>query len=161
MITLPEKDTDHGAESRLLLAECRGPSLAGYNLADARTCMQLMHLVLWNRVKDPGPFLAKAKTLVAVITAKGQFRGFEPYPDFDPLIANNIQQMIEIANNQKDKRSGHFADFLNTALSVAAGPIMTDPSKGALTAWRTAGSGSPGSHFKLHQTVLGTDFYFV
>jgi hypothetical protein len=161
MIILPEKGTDEGAEIRVLLAECRGPSFIGYNLAIATQCMQLMDLVLWNRVDNPGPFLAKEATLLAVIKARGQFKGFEHYPDYSHLIVHNIQQLINIANNPKDKRHTDFAAFINTAADVASQlDRVPDPSKqGTLAAWRTAGSGSPGSGFTYVTTVWGTDFY--
>jgi hypothetical protein len=162
MITLPPKSTDEGAETRLLLAECRGPSFSGYNLADATNCMQLMDLVLWNRVDDPKKFLAKAPTLVAVITAKGQFKGFGQYPHYDNAIVNNIQQMIDIANNPKDSRATQFASFISAAIKIAKAPqTIPEPSPGTLTAWRTAGSGSPGLGFTFFQTVFGTAFYYT
>lgn len=160
MITLPPKDKDEGLETRLLLAECRGPSFPGYDLADATTCMQLMDVVLWNRVEDPTPYLAKHKTLLSVVTARGQFKGFERYPHYDSSIVHNIQQMINIANNAKDKRCGDFADFITAAMAVAGAQTFVDPSSGTLTGWRTAGSGSPGAGFTLFKTILGTEFYF-
>jgi|SRR5579864_8589206 len=160
MISLPARGTDEGAESRLLLAECRGPSFSGYSLDDATSCMQMMDRVLWNRVNNPRPFLAKNSTLLAVIKAHGQFQGFQNYPNYDAAIANNIQQMIDIANNAHDKRAPVFSSFIKKAIEIARDPTISDPSPGSLTAWRTAGSGSPGPGFKLFTTVLGTTFYY-
>jgi hypothetical protein len=162
MVKLPDKGTDEGAETRLLLAECRGPSFSAYNLADATLCMQLMDLVLWNRVhNNPKQFLAKHATLIGVITAPGQFAGFEKYPNYDSQIVHNIQSMVNIANNPKDKRSSDFADFINAAMTVAGAPMISDPSNGLLAAWRTGGSSSPGSNFTLYKTVFGNDFYYM
>ena len=160
MLKIPDKHTDEGAETRLLLAECRSPAFSSYSLADATSCMQLMDLVLWNRVThNPRQFLAKHATLVGVITARGQFQGFENYPNYDSRIVHNIQSMIDIANNPKDKRSSDYTDFINAAMSVAAATTINDPSPGLLAAWRTGGSSSPGTGFTLFKTVLGTDFY--
>ncbi len=161
MITLPARGTDEGAETRVLLAECRGPAVQGYNIADATTCFQLMDLVLWNRVANPKPFLAKAATLVAVIKAHGQFQGFESYPNYSSGIAQNIQDQLDIANNPKDKRSTVYATHISTAIRIAGADTIADPSPGALTAWRTGGSGSPGSGFTLYKTALGNSFYYM
>lgn len=160
MITLPDRTTDEGLEARVLLAECRGPSFSGYVLADAVTCMQFMDLVLWNRVKNPTPFGAKRPTLQSVVTAKGQFAGFESYPNYKDGIRKNIQAMIDIANNSKDKRNVSFAAHIQAALDVAKNATILDPSPGKLVAWRTAGSGSPGAGFTLFRTVSGTTFYY-
>jgi hypothetical protein len=161
MITLPARGTDEGAETRVLLAECRGPAFQGFNMAEATTCFQLMDLVLWNRVSNPKPFLAKASTLVAVITAHNQFQGFESYPNYSAAIVQNIQQLVDIANNSKDKRSTVFSDFIGTAMRIAGAATIADPSPGTLTAWRTGGSGSPGPGFTFYKTVLGNSFYYM
>lgn len=161
MTALPAKNTDAGAETRLLLAECRGPSFPGYNLAMAKQCMQLMDLVLRNRIKNPRPFLSKAGTLLSIITAPRQFQGFRNYPNYDAGIMHNIQEMVDIANNPRDHRATVFAEFIQMAIRIALGRSITDPTPGALSAWRTAGSGSPGPNFILFKTVLGTSFYYV
>lgn len=161
MITLPAKTTDEGTETRVLLAECRGPSYGSYSLSVATTCMQLMDLVLWHRVANPRPFGARGHSLQAVIKARGQFAGFENYPNYDSAIVARIQAMINIANNSRDARSQDFADFINAAIGVSNAPTIPDPSAGTLVSWRTAGSSSPGSGFTLYNTVLGIDFYFM
>ncbi len=161
MIKLPSRDTDEGIESRVLLAECHGPAYASFNLADATQCMQMMDLVLWNRVENPKPFGAKAKKLLDVVKAKGQFRGFENYPNYLPAIASQIQNAIDIANNSKDRRSLDYVGFINSAINIAQSPsTIGDPSPGTLVAWRTAGSGSPGSGFLKHATIAAIDFYY-
>ena len=150
------------AETRLLMAECRGPASAGYSLADAKACMEFMDLVLWNRVDNPQPFLAKANTLVAVLTAPGQFAGFQTYPNYSAAIVKRLQDILNIANSPKDKRAQAYTDFINAAIDIAArSTTIPDPSPGAVTAWRTAGSGSPGQGFTFFRTILGNSFYYV
>src|SRR5438067_2501101 len=134
MIALPVKTTDEGLESRILLAECRGPSFPNYVLADAKTCMQFMDRVLWNRVANPTPFGAKDSTLLSVVKAKGQFGGFENYPSYNAGIRKNIQDMMDIANNNKDKRNAAFAAHIQAALEVASAPSILDPTPGKLVA---------------------------
>lgn len=160
MIQLPPRGHDDGAESRLLLAECRGPAIAGYNLADAKLCMQLMDVVLWYRVANPRLFLAKHASLLAVITAPGQFQGFQSYPNYSQEIVYRIQQMIDVANNPKDHRSPSFAQHIRTAIGVSNDKTIEDPSP-HLAAWRTSGSSAPGSEFSFYKTVLGMDFYSI
>jgi len=160
MVSLPDRMTDAGIEVRILMAECRGPSLPGYSSADAKTCMEFMHIVLWNRVADPRPFGAKQATLLAVITAAGQFAGFENYPDYSGGIRQNLQRMLDIANDSKDSRNAQFTEFIQIAIDVAKNRTILDPTPGKLVGWRTGGSGSPGGGFKLFRTVAGTDFYY-
>lgn len=163
MIELPPKDDTVGVEVRVLLAECRGPSSKSYILSDAKTAMQLMDRVLWNRLRDPARFGARgAKSLADIIKAPGQFAGFQNYPKYDMAIVNRIQAMVNIANSgAKDKRSPNFANFINAAIEVAKNQSIQEPSPGTLASWRTAGSGSPGSNFKLHTTLAGNDFYYI
>lgn len=93
MVALPPKETAEGVEARLLLAECRSPAYQKtYSLGDATQAMQLMDRVLWNRLKNPRPFGAPGATeLVEIIKAKGQFAGFENYPNYDTAIVSNLQ----------------------------------------------------------------------
>jgi hypothetical protein len=160
LLKLPDPATDEGAETLLLLAECRGPSFPGYSLKDATTCMQLMDLVLWNRVDNPAPFLAKDRLLLSVMRARGQFQGFENYPACDESFSHRIQQMVDIANDPEDRRSRDFTDFINAAIDVARADTIPETSLGKLTAWRTAGSGSPGKGFTLFKQISGIEFYW-
>jgi hypothetical protein len=161
MIALPDRTTDAGLEARVLLGECRGPFQSGYSLEDATTCMQFMDLVLWNRVQNPKPFLAKEKTLLSVVTAPGQVAGFELYPNYNNGIRQNIQNMLNIANSSKDKRSAACEAHIQAALDIAnSDETIADPTGGTMVAWRTFGSGSPGDSFKLFRTVLFNTFYF-
>ena len=162
MITLPEKNSDVGAEARLLLAECPGPGLAGYTLDKAKGAMQLMDAVLRNRLLNPGPFLAKgAKYLRDIIKAKGQFAGFEGYPLYNNGIRQNIQSALNIANDPKDKRHEAYTGFINAAIDIANSTMYSDPSPGKLSSWRTAGSSSPGKTFQFYKSVFGNDFYYL
>ncbi|MEY4562742.1 MAG: hypothetical protein RLZZ618_2019 [Pseudomonadota bacterium] len=162
MITLPEKKSDDGVEARVLLAECRGPAASSYTIELAAEAMQLMDAVLWNRMANPGPYMAKgAKTLADIVRAPKQFEGFGKYPDYDPKIRQRIQDAIDIANNPKDSRQAAYAEFVNKAIEIAKSAYFTDPSPGTLASWRTANSGSPGKNFTLYKTLLGNDYYYV
>ncbi|MGO4715376.1 hypothetical protein [Bradyrhizobium sp. 2TAF24] len=163
-ITLPDRNTDEGAETRLLMSEARGPSFASFNLSDTTRAMALMDLVLVNRLTNrPGRFGAPgASTLRDIIKAKGQFAGFETYPNYDSRIVGRLQNMLSIANNTSDRRSGDFTSFIQAAIDRANAPnAIVDPSPGLLCAWRTAGASSPGSAFTLHVSVAGNDFYYI
>ena len=96
---------------------------------------------------------------MAVIKARGQFKGFEHYPNYDAGIIHNIQQLVDIANNPKDKRNGDFTDFIDAAINIANSPTIANPTNDPISAWRTANSGSPGSSFTFFKTVFGNDFY--
>jgi hypothetical protein len=162
MITLPAKNTNEGAETRILLSECRGPAASGYTLANAKDCMRHMDLVLWNRLADPGKFGARGATTIAgILTAPGQFAGFAKYPNYDASIVNRIQSMLNIANSSKDKRSSDYADFINAAMAIARGALMTEPTTGTLAFWRTSGHAGPGGGATFHKTIGGIDFYFI
>ena len=119
MITLPEKNSDEGAEARLLLAECPGPGHPSYTLDKATGAMQLMDAVLRNRLLNPGPFLAKgAKTLRDIIKAKGQFAGFEGYPSYNNGIRQNIQRyLFTLPQCRREAQLGRWAATASRALA--------------------------------------------
>jgi hypothetical protein len=100
------------------MAECRGPSVKDYTLDSATQCMQLMKLVLSNRLKNhPQQFGARGATaLIDIIKAPKQFQGFENYPNYSAEIVARLQSMLDIANNEKNQRHGDFADFINAAV---------------------------------------------
>ncbi len=161
MLQLPDRNSDEGVESRVLLAECPGPANPNYTIELASEAMQLMDAVLWNRMKNPGPFLAAhAKSLADVVRARGQFRGFEKYPDYNAGIINNIQNALDIANNPKDARSAAYIAFVNKAVEIEKSANYKDPSPGKLASWRAANSGTPGKGFLFYKTVFGNDFYY-
>jgi hypothetical protein len=145
MITLPNANGDEGVETRVLLAECRGPSFESYALTTAVECMRLMDTVLRNRMKNPGPFLARgAKSLADIVKARGQFAGFEKYPSYDNQIKMRLLDMLNIANN--------------TAIGIAKSAEYSDPSPGTLVGWRTSKRGAPGGGFIKFKTLLGIVF---
>jgi hypothetical protein len=161
-ISLPDKNTDAGLETIVLLAECMTPANSRYSLEDAKLAMQLMDAVLWNRVDNPRPYGARAGAgLKDIVTAKGQFAGFENYPNINATVQKRIQLCVDIANNPKDSRSGAYTAFVTAAIERASAPSIEDPSPGFLTGWRTAGHGSPGASFTEYKTVLGNTFFWV
>jgi hypothetical protein len=158
----PRDNTDLSVEVRVLLAECESPLRSGYTLQAAATCMQLMDLVLWNRLKDPGKFGARrAKSLVDIVKAKRQFDGFEDYPNYSGSVRDRIQEIVNIANAEKDTRRPACAAHVKAAIEVAEGERIVDPSPGVLAAWRTAARGSPGGNFKMYTTVLRNTFFYI
>jgi hypothetical protein len=161
MISLPPKNDDEGAETRLLLAECAGPSMPAYTLSDATTCMQLMDRVLWNRFINSDKWRKGATSIADIIRVPNQFAGFEKYPSLDSNIENTIQSMVSIANNTKDKRSPAFVAYINVAKTIATTPGIPDPSLGTLAFWRTANHGSPGGGSVEYKTVLGNTFFYI
>jgi hypothetical protein len=74
--------------------------------------------------------------LADIVRARGQFAGFESYPNYSVTIRNRIQTCLDIANNAKDSRSGAYADFINAAIDCATDSDIDDPSPGFLVAWR-------------------------
>lgn len=162
MIAIPERNTDEGLETRVFMAECRDPEAQGYDVDDAKTCMQWMDLVLWNRINNkPKQFMAKHATLIGVLTAPGQFQDFQHYPNYSAVLVHRLQKMIDIANTPKDKRSGKYTDFIQTAMDVASAATVPDLSPGLLTAWVTAGANPPGGKFTYYDTSGGNDFYYI
>lgn len=162
-IKLPGRMEPSGLEARVLLAESSTPARKDYTGADAKLCMELMDRVLWNRVANPKTFGAKKNSnLLGVIKAKGQFAGFESYPDYAASIVTRIQSLLDIANGKNDLRAPTYAAHVQLSLDLAANPLPTpDPSPGALVSWRTEGHGGPGSNFKMFKTILGITFYYI
>ncbi|CAD5255394.1 conserved hypothetical protein [Bosea sp. 62] len=126
--------------------------------------MKHMDRVLNNRLSNrPAQFGAPGATSITdIIKAKGQFAGFEKYPIYDASISTRLQKMLDIANNNKDRRAQEFADFVEAAIAIATSSMMiAEPSTGILAGWRTGGASSPGGSFKKHATIGGIDFYFI
>ena len=161
MVKLPPETLDEGLEARLLLAEVRGPLQAGYNLADATTAMQWMHIILQNRMADPKPFGASQGTLVSVVTAPGQFAGFERYPRVGQAILTNLNTLLRIANAKNNRQASVCESHLEAAVATAKAKNLVDPSPGRLLAWRTAGATSPGKDFILFRRFLFNDYYYL
>lgn len=161
--TLPLPDSAPGMLVRLFLAEVRSPDYASYSAADAKKSMQWMRLVLENRLahKDPGIFAAKgAKTLIDIVKAKNQFKGFEGYPAIDTETSGRIDGAIALVNNDADKRQDKYKAYVDLAVEVAKGSVPVDPCPTRLYGWRTAGSSAPGGSFvAFGSPVVGNQFY--
>jgi hypothetical protein len=166
---LPPDSTDEGAVARLLLAEGGTPSFPAYVEAVALLSMQLMKLVLYNRLNNhPEYYGARgAKNYADVIrghfgagNAGEQFAGFRNYPNIRKAVADNIQASIDLANATEDGRSAAFFTYVNNAIVVAGSEPIADPSPGLLDGWRTAGTGSPGSSSIDYQTLAGNTFFY-
>jgi hypothetical protein len=160
-VSLPEGSTDAGMLTRLLLAETRAPGGPGYSLEAATEAMQLMRLVLENRLKTPSGRWASqgARTLRDVVRSPGQFAGFEGYPTLSSGMTQLIDNMVAIANDAGDGRSQRMRAHIEAAIGVARGPVPRDPTNGGVYWWRTEGSGSPGTGISVYKTVLGNTFY--
>jgi hypothetical protein len=159
---LPAENTQEGLVTRLLLSETQTPSNLTYKDADAQKAMEWMHLVLYNRLKDPTRFGAKKNAgIVDLIKAKGQFAGFENYPKIAAGVQARIADILKRANNINDTKQSEFRQHVQHALDTAAlkAPI-SDPSPNGLIGWRTANHGSPGEEFIAYETPLaGNQFY--
>jgi hypothetical protein len=161
-LALPAKNKTEGIVARLLLAETSTPAHSKYTLADAVTCMERMVLVLNNRLKNPSQFAATGKTIEDIISAPGQFAGFEAYPKNYAKVIPRLQGIIDRANDNTLPNQRAYQDHLTEAIRLAtahASPI-TDPSTTELIGWRTAGHGSPGPNFiAFDPPLLGIQFF--
>jgi hypothetical protein len=161
-LTLPPASGNEGLLVRLFLAESRSPDEASYNIEDSKKGMEWMELVLHNRLKNnPSQFGAsKAKSITDIVKAKGQFKGFENYPNTDPSLLSRINNIFTLANSNNDLRQPKYRRFVENALAVAKPKLPRDPSPNGLYGWRTIGSGSPGGRFVAYGSALsGNQFY--
>jgi hypothetical protein len=161
-LELPAASSEEGLLARLLLAESINPGMPGYDAAKSRTGMQWMRVVLANRLKDPGSFGAKGATTVReVVTAPGQFAGFEKYPALGSKQEKVITAVLATANDDSDARQEKYARFVRDALEVAQSKsVIADPCPTGLYGWRTVGHGSPGKGFAAYGGPLsGNQFY--
>jgi hypothetical protein len=168
-VALPAKNTVQGAVARILLAEARDPGNSQYKAEDSKTAMQWMKVVLQNRLNNkPAQFMAPhAKTLIDIIKARGQFAGFSNYPNYSIKVSDRLQAILDIANAAKDQRSADYTVFVQNAIDVANSPTIADPSRAqypnskGLSAWRTAGTKSPGPRFSSYKDLAGNSFYLL
>jgi hypothetical protein len=160
-ISLPPASTVEGMLTRLLLAETRAPGGSGYSPGDAAESMRLMRVVLENRLATPSGRWASAgaRAMGDVVRARGQFHGFEGYPDLPDGIEGLIGNMVEIANNSSDGRQPGMRAHVQLAISTASGERPSDPTRQGLYWWRTEGSGAPGTGISRYKSVLGNTFY--
>lgn len=161
-ITLPDRNTIPGAVARLLMSEARGPANGAYVAADTLRAMQWMRRVLENRLgNDPAQFAAPhATNVIDIIKAPNQFAGFSGYPNYSPQTRDRLQQMLDLANNDGDRRQAQYREFVRNAITVAqAATAIRDPCPTGLYGWRTQGSASPGGRFVQYQNLTGNTFY--
>jgi hypothetical protein len=159
---LPARNTTEGLVARLLLAETTTPANSKYTLADAATCMERMILVLNNRLKNPGQFASRGTRIEDIITAPGQFEGFEAFPKNYAKVIPRIQGILDKANDNTVASQGAYQAHLDKAIELAtkhSSPI-SDPSTTELIGWRTAGHGSPGPNFvAFDPPLMGIQFF--
>ena len=74
MITLPDQMSVAGIKARLFLCECPAPSDHSYTPDDAAEAINLMDVVIRNRVANPRPFMATGPSVLAVVQARGAGR---------------------------------------------------------------------------------------
>ncbi|HEY3744031.1 MAG TPA: hypothetical protein VGL53_29505 [Bryobacteraceae bacterium] len=160
-VSLPSDATDEGLLARLFIAEVPSPEDKRYNLADAKTSMIWMRVVVENRLKKPDVKWASAgaKSLQDVIRAPVQFEGFPSYPTLIKRIRDLIADTISIANNGNDTRRAEYKAFVDAALEVAAMKSVTDPSPKGLFWWMTSGMGTPGNDAEVFMRKLGNTFF--
>ena len=161
-LVLPAAATDAGLLARLFLAETLGPlASSSYNLADAKTSMRLMHVVVSNRLKTPSALWgsANARTLQDVVQSHSQFAGFEQYPTLASGVQYVIDQVVILANQGSNANLHLLRDFVQAAFDEAAQKNPIDPSSTGLYWWRTGGSGAPTNTAKVYRTVSHNTFY--
>jgi hypothetical protein len=151
-LQLPDAATEAGAIARLLLAEAPTPFASGYKEDDAKIGMQWMRLVVGS---------AGAKSRTDVIKSPGQFKGFSDYPDIGKKQADNIQDILNTANDGTNLHNEKFFKHVSMAMKALGEPLIKDPCPTKLLGWRTAGASSPGGDFDLFKTFAGQDFYTV
>ncbi len=143
----------------LFLAENLTPDDAGYNAAAVMMSMQWMRIVIENRRTDPQRFGAVNGTYAGIVTAKGQFAGFDGYPTIAQKKMERLDRIIDRCNDDDDAKQGAYADLIGVANAVAMMATPADPCPTGLYGWRTAGSGAPGGDFEEYQQKAGNQFY--
>lgn len=160
-VGLPPVESEAGMLARLLLAESASPGDPGYSLGDARVCMQLMRIVLANRLARPDVRWASAgaRSLRDVIRARNQFAGFDAYPALSTAVAARIADKVRIANTPSDARQRAMRAHVALAIEIATATTPRDPTKTGLYWWRTDGARPPGTNIVTYRTVLGNTFW--
>src|SRR5690606_19020765 len=125
-------------------AESMTPWQNGYAAADAALAMKWMHAVLLNRRRyRPGLFNAPdPATLRDIVTAPNQIAGFSRYPDIEPSVQRNINDIVANANDDELPRRREFEVHIQKAIDATRAEDILDPSRGGLFGWRTAGHGA-------------------
>lgn len=164
-IALHPSNEARGLIERVVLAETRTPAFSTYTAALARQSMEWMAIVLYNRRDNPSLYGASAASLQAVVTARGQFAGFENYPTLASSVQTRINDILRIANDTRDSRFNVYRNHVQMALDISAlldTVKSRNPSPGPLAFWRTDGSSPPGGRAVLYRNnLLGNDFYYT
>jgi hypothetical protein len=166
-LTLPIQMSKQGVLARLLLVENINPSEPEYNSTDTKQAMQWMRLVVENRMSHKKPELFNAKIgqnktwdIYDIVKARGQFHGFEHYPNLSLQITKNIGSILSIANDYNDSRREQYADYVETAVDVASAfKTIKDPCVTGLYGWRTNPSKHPGGQYVKYKVFAGQIFY--
>ncbi len=156
------RGTTAGMLERLFAAETVTPlQESSYDEADGLKCMQAIGACIVDRMNDGKK--RWPRTIDGVVKEKGQFQGFDKYPNYGE---GQRQHNIEVLKwaNQKSKFQAACRTFVNNTKQVAAdtiGGTVSDPfvKDGGTYGMRTAGSSGPGAGFKKVGTAGGNDFY--
>ena len=162
-IELPNKNTEAGAVTRMLLAENYTPESAHYNEKDSLIAMQWMRNVLENRLAFSHPHLLQvphgSKSFIATIKG-GSVEGFRSYPTIQKGKEKNITDAVKFANHARHPHFLQFRKHVENAIAVANGEKRgDDPCPTKLYAWKSEGSPAPSSNFVKFRTLVGQDFY--
>ncbi len=160
-VTLPPPNTDQGAMARLFLLEAVSPGMPGYTATENLPAMRLMRQTIENRLKSPAEYgAAGAQTETDIVELGNQFAGFGAYPTLDAGMLHNLAQIMRWANDPHWPTRTLYAQFVGDALTAASESVMPPVAMYAdVTAWKTAGSASPGPRFRALTTLSGNTFY--
>jgi RHS repeat-associated protein len=166
-VTLYTYPTQIGIVQWMLLAENKTPAYSSYSYSTAASSMAAMHAVVHNRLSSPAQFGASGATsVIDIITASGQFAGFGKDSNGDVTVSTSIINRVEdMYNIAIVGTPGAYAQFINTAASVAEGGI-NDPFSGITEingaavlggtyGWRTQGASAPGGRFVAIPSTMG------
>jgi len=89
-----------------------------------------------------------------------QFAGFDGYPVLTNGLQALLRDILQIANDARDRRRDAYAQYVKDAITAATEliPPVRAPFPG-VTAWRTVNRGSPGPRFRVLTTLSGNTFY--
>ena len=158
LIALDPETTDVGAMERLFLLEATTPGMPGYIAAENLRAMRLMRQTIENRLKSPAEYGARGATSETdIVDLGGQFAGFGGYPILDADMAYNLTLFLRLANDARDRRQAAYAQYVRDAVTAATEATVPPVADFAdVTAWRTAGTDSPGPRFRLLITLAET-----
>lgn len=159
-LVLPPENTDEGLLARLLLAECIQPSSIYYpGDEESLRTMQYMRLTIENRVAFPNYRIfgnPNARTVLGIVTADGQFKGFEHYPKLSELQSTNINDAVRLSNDGSGAKFTIYRKHVQQALDVANG--QAPKIAGKIYGWRTSDSTPAGGAFVPAMKLGGQQF---